>query len=69
VESPRIIGVHVSAGHDGSAEAVIDVQYPNGAVRTMTLDADLGLEALARLNLTSLDDLVGQPWSVLVNGA
>jgi hypothetical protein len=65
-DEPVIVAATMTAGHDGAAEAVIDIRYPNGAVRSVTFDCDsLGL-ALDRYQIASLDDLCGRPWTVLV---
>ncbi len=63
---PVIIGATMTAGHDGAAEAVIDIRYPNGAVRSVTFDCDSLGKALDHHRIDSLDDLRGRPWTVLV---
>ena len=63
---PTIIGATLAAGHDGEAEAVIAISYPNGAVRSVRFTCDVLGAALDRSGITSLDDLRGRPWTVLV---
>ncbi len=61
-----IVAASLTAGHDGAAEAVIDIRYPNGAVRSVTFTCDALSAALDRHGISSLDDLRGRPWTVLV---
>jgi hypothetical protein len=63
---PIIIAARLTAGHDGAAEAVIDIRYPNGAIRSVTFDCDSLGVALDHHQIGSLDDLCGRPWTVLV---
>jgi hypothetical protein len=67
-DAPVIVGAELAAGHDGAAEAVVSIRYPNGAIGTVVWTADLLSDALAGTGITSLDELVGQPWTILVEG-
>lgn len=62
---PVIIRAFLDAGHDGLAEATIVIRYPNGAERGVILPCGIIDGALLRQGVTSLDQLVGQPWTVL----
>ena len=63
---PTIVSATVAAGHDGVAEAAIMVRYPNGAERSMSLPYEAVDRALDIACVSSLDDLIGQPWTTLV---
>jgi hypothetical protein len=63
---PVIVAAAVAAGHDGRAEAVLDVRYPNGAVRSVTVTEDAVVDAVRPAGVERLEDLCGHPWTVLV---
>ncbi len=63
---PTIVSATVAAGHDGVAEAAITVRYPNGAERSMSLPYEAVDRALDIAHVSSLDDLIGLPWTTLV---
>jgi hypothetical protein len=63
---PVIVAAAVAAGHDGRAEAVLDVRYPNGAVRSVTVTEDALADAVRVAGVDRLEDLCGQPWTVLL---
>lgn len=64
-----IIGAALAAGHDGAAEAVITLRYANGVARNVTFTCEALGHALDRAGITTLEDLCGRPWTVLVPGA
>ena len=64
---PLIESAALAAGHDGQAEVVLALRFPNGALRSASFSHDAIGPALDRAGITDLDSLVGQPWSVLVN--
>jgi len=55
----------VAAGHDGRAEVVLRVRYPNGASAQVRLDEEAAAVALDAAGIASLSDLRGRPWHVL----
>jgi hypothetical protein len=57
-----IVGADIAAGHDGSAEMVLSVQYENGVVSALVLDQRAGLDVMHACGAASLDALVGRPW-------
>ena len=63
---PQIVAAHVAAGHDGQAEISVAVRYPNGAVRDICYPHDAIGPVLDAAGISSLDDLVGRPWTVLI---
>jgi hypothetical protein len=63
---PIIVGATLAAGHDGEAEAVIEILYPNGAVRSVTFTCDALSGILDQSGVDSLDGLRGMPWTILV---
>jgi hypothetical protein len=56
----------VAGGHDGRAEIEVEIVYPNGGVTTISLDEEACLASLDLAGVTSIDQLVGQPWSVVL---
>lgn len=66
MNEPVITAAAVTPGHDRSAEISLDVRYPNGAVRTISFTHDSISQVLDATDVTSLDDLVGRPWSILL---
>jgi hypothetical protein len=58
----KVIGADIAAGHDGSAELVLSVQYENGAVSSVVLDQASGLDVLRACAAADLDALVGRTW-------
>jgi hypothetical protein len=65
---PVIIGAEIAAGHDGSAELVVQLRYPNGAEEPVVLGAEKGLELMQRCGAASLDDLAGRSWREILGG-
>ena len=63
---PVIVLASMVPGHDGLAEVAIVVRYSNGAERPMALPYEAVGTALDAAGVTSLDDLVGTPWTVLL---
>jgi len=49
-----IVGAEIAAGHDGSAELVLQIQYENGVVAPVVLDQDTGLELMRACGAASL---------------
>jgi hypothetical protein len=56
----------VVGGHDGRAEIELEVTYDNGGTSTISLDEEACTGSLDRAGVTSIDGLVGQPWSVVL---
>lgn len=65
----RITNAVVVGGHDGRAELEVEVTYPNGGVASISLDEEAWHGALDRAGIGSIDDLVGQPWSIVLEPA
>lgn len=57
----------VVAGHDGQAQLVVRVQYDNGAVGSVTLDADWARQLMENCGVESAEELRGQPWNRLLD--
>ena len=57
----------VAPGHDGQAVLVVRVRHENGAIGTVTLDADQARRLLERWAAESVDDLRGEPWQQLLH--
>jgi hypothetical protein len=66
---PVIVAADLAAGHDGLAEVLVGIRYPNGAERAVSLDYETVDEAVAAAGVASLAELVGRPWTVLTHPA
>jgi hypothetical protein len=60
-----IIAAELAAGHDGLAEVLVAIRYPNGAERAVSLPLEAVDDALEAIGVDTLDALVGRPWNVL----
>ncbi|BAN00546.1 hypothetical protein [Ilumatobacter coccineus] len=56
----------VVGGHDGRAEIEVEITYDNGGTATISLDEEACTASLDRAGICSIDELVGQPWSVVL---
>ena len=56
----------VVGGHDGRAEIEVDITYENGGTTTISLGEEACTASLDRAGVSSIDELVGQPWSVVL---
>jgi hypothetical protein len=56
----------VIGGHDGRAEIEVELTYDNGGTSTISLDEEACTASLDGAGVRSLDDLLGQPWSVVL---
>jgi hypothetical protein len=56
----------IAGGHDGRAEIEVELTYPNGGTTTISLDEEACVASLDRAGVTSLEELVGQPWSIVL---
>ncbi|MFN3258401.1 MAG: hypothetical protein ACE37B_22195 [Ilumatobacter sp.] len=56
----------IVGGHDGRAEIDIEITYDNGGITTISLDEEACIASLDRAGVTSIDELVGKPWSVVL---
>ena len=64
---PVIADAIVAPGHDGEAQLVVRLRYENGAVGSVTLDADCARKLMEDCGAASADDLRGQPWQRLLD--
>ena len=64
-DAPVIASTALAAGHDGRAELVIELAYPNGARTHLSVTEEAMARALDAAGLDRLEDLEGQPWTVL----
>ena len=56
----------VVGGHDGRAEIEVELTYDNGGTSTISLDEEACIASLDDAGVGSLDDLLGQPWSIVL---
>jgi hypothetical protein len=61
-----IADARVAPGHDGQAVLVVRLRHGNGAVDTVTLDADQARKLLEDCAAESAAQLRGQPWQRLL---
>ena len=64
---PVIAEALVAPGHDGQAELVVRVRHENGALGSVTLNADAARRLLEQCGVESADGLRGQPWHRLLD--
>lgn len=63
-----ITKANIVGGHDGRAEIEVEIRHENGGISTISLDEEACLVSLDRAGINSIEDLVGQPWSVMLPG-
>jgi hypothetical protein len=63
-----IVGAEIVGGHDGTAEMVISIQYENGVVASVALDADTGFAVMRACDAADLAGLIGRPWREIFEG-
>jgi hypothetical protein len=56
----------VVGGHDGRAEIEVELTYDNGGTSTISLDEEACIASLDHAGVSSLDELVGRPWSTVL---
>lgn len=56
----------IVGGHDGRAEVEVELTYANGGTSTIALDEEACTASLDLAGVSSLDELVGRPWSVVL---
>jgi hypothetical protein len=56
----------VVGGHDGRAEIEVELTFANGGTSTIALDEEACATSLDRAGITSIDELVGRPWTVVL---
>jgi hypothetical protein len=61
-----IVDAVVAPGHDGQAQLVVRVRYENGAIGSVTLEADRARKLMEDCGAESAADLRGQPWRRLL---
>ncbi|MEN9507104.1 MAG: hypothetical protein RI958_3030 [Actinomycetota bacterium] len=56
----------VVGGHDGRAEIEVELTYDNGGTTVISLDEEACVASLDEAGISSIDELVGQHWSVML---
>ncbi len=64
--SAVITGAQIVGGHDGRAEIEVELTYANGGRTTISLDEEACVTSLDRAGVTSIDELIGRDWSVML---
>ncbi len=57
-----IVSAKIGAGHDGAAELMVHVRYPNGAVTSVSIDAEAGFRLMSNCGVGAVEALEGHPW-------
>ena len=65
-DGATIVAAQIVPGHDGHAEIAVGVRHPNGAVRDICFPHDAIGPVLDAAGISSLDQLIGQPWTILL---
>lgn len=65
---PVIVSCTIGPGHDGRAEVVAELLYPNGGRSRLSLAEEALGRAVDAAGLSTLDELTGRPWTVLLGG-
>jgi len=63
---PVIASAVLGPGHDGNAEVVVELLYPNGGRAHLSVAQTAVDDALDAAGVQHLDDLRGRPWTVLI---
>ena len=63
---PVIVATAVGPGHDGRAELVVELGYPNGGRTQLSITQEALVGALDAAGVTRAEDLLGRPWTVLI---
>lgn len=64
-----IVGAEMVAGHDGSVELLVRLRHPDGAEGPVVLDEETGLRLMTACGASHVDELTGQSWRRIVEGA
>jgi hypothetical protein len=56
----------VVGGHDGRAEIEVELTYDNGGTSIISLDEEACAASLDAAGITSVDELVGRPWTAVL---
>ena len=65
---PIIASTCIGPGHDGRAEVVVELLYPNGARTWLSIGQEATARAVDAAGVASLDELTGRSWTALVQG-
>lgn len=60
------MAAEIAAGHDGSAEMVVRLRYPNGAEGVVTLDEETGLKLMQTSGARQIEELAGASWRAIL---
>jgi len=65
-DGPVIVSAMLAPGHDGQAEVVVELLYPNGGRSRLSVTHTAVTSALQSAGVHHLDELAGRPWTVLI---
>jgi hypothetical protein len=61
-----IVSAQIAAGHDGEADLVLGLLYPNGVEARVVLDTVTGFALMHNCGVDRLEDLTGQSWRKII---
>jgi hypothetical protein len=56
----------IVGGHDGRAEIEVELTYDNGGTTVISLAEESCLASLDAAGIRSVEELIGQPWSIVL---
>jgi len=68
VDGPVIASAAIGPGHDGRAEIVVELRYPNGGRSWLSIGQEAATRVIDAAGVSSLAELAGRPWTALVQG-
>ena len=68
VAGPTITSTTVGPGHDGRAEVVVELLYPNGGRTQLSLAQEVVSAVLDAAGMNRLEELHGHQWTMLTTG-
>lgn len=68
ITGPIIASTAIGPGHDGRAEVVVELLYPNGGRTWLSIGQEAVTRAVDAAGVTSLAELTGRSWTTLVQG-
>jgi hypothetical protein len=64
-----IVAARIGPSHDGTAELVVEVGEPGGALTVLSLEEDAAFNSMAAADIHDISELVGRSWQVVLGGA
>lgn len=68
MSGPVIASTDIGPGHDGRAEVIVELLYPNGGRSWISIGEEAMLRVVDAARVSNLAELNGQPWTLLLHG-